>query len=145
MQRQYYRQHRLIADQIIRLPDRPTIAMVDAGRIPYWTDFPAIDVWGLCDSRLAREGFSPQAVWDTELGPPDVYVISVDAVGAETIPHMGLDRMLAEDPYFKGNYKPWQIFPGGDYYGYAIMFHVDWAAQQGFRMISIPAEDWQNR
>ena len=80
-----------------------------------------------------------------ELGPPDVYVISVDTIGRETIPHMGMDRLLSEDPYFKGNYKPWQIFPGGDYYGYAIMFHVDWAVRQGFPVVSVPAKDWQNK
>jgi len=133
-ERHYYRQHECVAGKLVQLPGRPLIALLDAGRIPYWTDLPAIDVWGLCDSRVAREGFSPEAVWQAELGLPDVYIMSIDTFGKDLVPRMGYDKMISSDTFFQENYKLWQVCPSDRYYGYAILLNVDWASRQGIEM-----------
>lgn len=133
-ERHYYRQHECVVEKLARLPGRPLIALLDAGRIPYWTDLPAIDVWGLCDSRVAREGFSTDAVWQAELGLPDVYIMSIDMFGKDLVPRMGYDKLISADTLFQENYKLWRVCPGERYYGYAILLNVDWGFEHGIKM-----------
>jgi len=130
-ERFYYGRHQCVAERLARLPGRPLIALLDAGRIPYWSDLPAIDVWGLCNSYIARKGFSTDAVLREAPGPPDVYIMSVDTQGKDAIPRLGFDKLISADKFFQEEYKLWQVCPSDYYYGYAILLNVDWAARNG--------------
>jgi hypothetical protein len=135
---------RCIVDQLRQLPGRPTLAIVDAGRIPYWTELHAIDAWGLCDEEIARAGFSPDLVLSRK---PSVYVLSLDlreragTGGVQLRPHLGMDVMTTRVPSFQQDYKLWRICstgltPATDdstsmYYDYSIFLNAEWAKLQG--------------
>ena len=107
----YYGRHQCVVEKLATLPGRPLIALLDAGRIPYWSDLPAIDVWGLCDSHIAREGFSADAVFAGPFGPPDVYIMSVDTEGKDAVPRLGYDKLISAEEFFQDNYRLWQVCP----------------------------------
>jgi len=127
----YYHRHECVVQKLNDLPGRPMIALLDAGRIPYWSDLPAIDAWGLCDSHIAQEGFSPERVFNGPLGPPDVYIMTIDTKGSDAVPRMGFDKLISGDEYFQAQYTVWEVCPSDYYYGYAIMVNKDWAERNG--------------
>ena len=130
-ERHYYQQHRCVVEKLARLPGQPLIALLDAGRIPYWSNLPALDAWGLCDSRIAQEGFSTQAVFQGPLGPPDVYIMTTDIFGTSIFPRLGYDKLISSTRFFQDKYKLWQLCVGDRYYGYTILLNIDWAAANG--------------
>jgi hypothetical protein len=96
-----------IVHHLQQLSGKPTIALIDAGRIPYWTDLPAIDAWGLCDLTIARGGFSMQTILKRQ---PDVYIMSMDIVSADNMwPCLGLDQIIYVDPRFREHYTLYKI------------------------------------
>jgi len=127
----YCQRHQCVVDKLARLPGRPVIALLDAGRIPYWSGLPAVDIWGLCDSRIARAGFSAQAIWDSPLGMPDVYIMSADTVSGGVNPRLGFDGLISRDLTFQQTYRLWDVCPGEYYYGYAILLNRAWARREG--------------
>lgn len=128
---------RCVADQLLRLPGTPTVGIVDAGRIPYWTDLPAYDAWGLCDLELAHQGFEPETILKKR---PDVYVMSARFTAEGRFsPHLGMDVMLMQTPAFAEQYGLWTFCPGpadtvGGAYDYAIFIQTDWARDHSFGM-----------
>ncbi len=130
-ERFYYQRHQCVVEKLAELPGKPTIALLDAGRIPYWSDLPAVDVWGLCDSRIAREGFSVQAIWDSPLGVPEVYIMSIDTVTGGVHPRLGFDGLISRDEFFQQTYRFWRVCPNEYYYGYAILLNRAWARREG--------------
>jgi hypothetical protein len=129
-----------VAHHLSRLPNRPTIALIDAGRIPYWTGLPAIDAWGLCDVTIAREGFSIETVLARR---PDVYVMSMDIVSADNMwPCLGLDQLVYADHRFRQRYTRWKICAAGRpswewHYDYAIFVNNGWLRDKG---ITLPSD-----
>lgn len=138
------RQQACVVERLRSLPGRPTIALQDAGRIPYHTDLPAIDAWGLCDEEIARKGFSPYIVLDRR---PEVYVFSLDVMREQQSgklkmrPHLGMDIMTAKVPLFQQSYGLWKLCSPGLtpetadstslYYDYGIFLNADWAGKHG--------------
>jgi len=128
---------RCVADKLLRLPGRPTVGLQDAGRIPYWTDLPAYDAWGLCDLELAHRGFSLESILEKR---PDVYVMSARFTAEGHFkPYLGMDGMLMQMPAFAEQYGLWSFCPGtGDTsymtYDYAIFVQADWARSHGFEI-----------
>jgi hypothetical protein len=120
---------RCIVDRLSILPGNPTIALVDAGRIPFWTDLPAIDAWGLCHVETARKGFSAER---TLADSPEVYILSVNITGYEMRTHLGMDEIIVTTPKFEDEYALWKACAGGadkkeDHYDYAIFLNIAWA------------------
>lgn len=61
----YWRQTRHeVAQALAPLSPDAKVALIDAGFVPYWSDLQTLDVWGLCDRRAARQGFSPEATME---------------------------------------------------------------------------------
>ena len=126
------RQH-CVVESLLSLPAGVTIALIDAGRIPYWSDLPAYDIWGLCDADIAHRGFS----YESTLGRnPDVYVMSLNIKEGEVYPRLGFDVMVSGNPTFKEEFRLWRICAGTPptiewYYDYGIFINTDWAAQHG--------------
>ncbi len=129
-------QHRL-TETLLSLPDRPTVAMIDAGRVPYWTDLPAYDVGGLCERRLAHEGFTPKAAIERRA---EVYVLSIRPMAdGRFFPYLTEDQDVWVDSLFRETYSLWQVCqrePGAHaadwMYDYAIFLRTDWALEKGF-------------
>ncbi len=130
-ERHYYQKHQSVVRLLRKLPERPTIALLDAGRIPYWSDLPTIDAWGLCDTRIARLPYHPLLVFRSELGVPDVYIMTIDKKGIIVSPRLGRDKMMAEYPFFSDNYRLWKTRKSDFFYGYALFLHADYAEQHG--------------
>jgi arabinofuranosyltransferase len=144
-QRYAARRQRCVVERLASLPDRPRIAIIDAGRIPYWSDLPAIDVWGLCDRRIAHEGFSPEAVLLSAAGPADVYIMSLNTRGEAPYPVFGYDILVGRDRLFQERFRLWDICgsaPGERpastnrywFLDYGIFLNTLWAEQRGFRL-----------
>jgi len=133
-----------VASELSGLPGSPLIALQDAGRIPYWTDLPSVDAWGLCDAQIAHEGFSP---WTVIARKPQVYIVSVDSIVWGFVePHLGMDKLMYQANGFGARYRLWRycLGPGmkaTDVYGYAILLDAEWAKAHG---ITIPerSEFW---
>jgi hypothetical protein len=121
---------RCIAENLRTLPGRPTVALQDAGRIPYWCDLPYIDAWGLCDVEFARQGFSPENLLARR---PNLIVLSADSlVNGLVHPRLGLDKILYRVKAFPVQYRLWRhcVFANRkrtDAYDYAIVADVFWA------------------
>lgn len=130
-ERFYYQRHQCVVEKLTGLPGTPTIALLDAGRIPYWSKLPAVDAWGLCDARIARLGFSPQVIWDSPFGVPEVYIMSADTVAGGVEPRLGFDGLVGRDAFFLKTYRLWDVCPGEYYYGYAILLNRAWARREG--------------
>jgi hypothetical protein len=148
------KQQTCVAESLSRLPGRPTIAVVDAGRIPYLSGLPAIDAWGLCDVEIAREGFAPHLVLSRR---PEVYILSVDVRsegkdgGIDLRTHLGMDIMTTKLPEFSQRYGLWTLCTSGTtphigdsalaYYDYGVFLDSVWANQVGIagRLIHV---DW---
>ncbi|HUU46150.1 MAG TPA: hypothetical protein VM118_10505 [Acidobacteriota bacterium] len=125
---------RCIVDHLSVLRGTPVIAMVDAGRIPYWTDLPSIDAWGLCEVKTARRGFSAE---ETIARRPTAYIMSVNIRRRDEIrAHLGMDIIMTKIPEFNEEYALWKVCTGGaakteEHYDYAILLNVAWAQEQG--------------
>jgi hypothetical protein len=123
-----------VAAYLLTLPGEPTIAMCDAGRIPFWTDLPTYDVFGLCDAEWGHEYFSVASLLARQ---PSAYIMSADLDSANNYrPFIGRDNLVMQTPEFRQSYGLGQIFPkregeiAGDY-GYAVFVSVAWARQHG--------------
>ena len=135
--RYHQRVQRCIVSALQELPGRPTIALVDAGLIPYWSDLPTIDVWGLCDVEIARET-SPQV--SVIKRAPAVYITTVDSLvyGFER-PRLGADKLMYHSGNFAQVYRLWRPCVGGERpasaaYDYAILVLAKWARDNGVRI-----------
>ncbi len=139
----YWKQtRREVADCLSVLPRSATVALIDAGFIPYWTDLPVLDVWGLCDRRAAHEGFSAAATLERN---PEVYVMTV-RTGADGLPFplQGRDKMIVNSPEFFEKYHLWKMCgkprETADHPDdrYAIFLNEAWARAQGITKPSQP-------
>jgi|GEM_PF-1451098 len=123
------KRQRCVAENLLSLPAPVTVALIDAGRIPYWSDLPSFDIWGLCDAEIAHHGFS----YESTLGRnPDVYVMSLNIIDGQVYPRLGMDIMVSGNPTFKEKYRLWKICVGTPptiewYYDYGIFINTDWA------------------
>ncbi|MBD3298329.1 MAG: hypothetical protein GF341_06715 [candidate division Zixibacteria bacterium] len=133
----YMREQQMcIVERLNALKGNPTVALQDAGRIPFETDLPALDAWGLCDIEIAREGFTPETILRRR---PAVYVMSAsdwDEKGFS--PKIGMDDILINQPAFKNHYSLWTVCrgdgPPADWaYDYAIFIDHAWGLEHGFR------------
>lgn len=119
-----------VAARLRSLPGEPTIALLDAGRIPYWTELNTIDAWGLCDPEIARAGFSPQEILRRA---PEVYLLTVYTRDDGSLhPFAGADNIMLQSAEFRHRYGLWMVIParpGEDVwgYGYAILLSYEWA------------------
>ncbi len=104
----YWRQTRQeVADAMRAVPPDTKLALVDAGYIPYWSDLPTLDVWGLCDRRFAQEGFDAEA---TMAENPGVYVMPVDVINkGNLIPQQGRDKLVAGTIRFQERFSLWKF------------------------------------
>jgi hypothetical protein len=111
--------------------------MIDAGRVPFWTDLPAYDVGGLCDRRLAHEGFTPEAAIERRA---EVYVLSLRPMAdGRFFPYLTEDQDVWVRPLFRETYSLWRICQrepeaaAADWmYDYAVFLRTDWALENGF-------------
>jgi hypothetical protein len=126
--------HHCIADLLQSLPGDPTVALQDAGRIPYFSGLRALDAWGLCDVETARRGFSSYA---TLAHRPEVYVISADILGdAKFEARLGMDAATMKNPTFLEDYFLWALCTGHPdtkmwRYDYMLFVRHDWADHAG--------------
>ncbi|MCK4632122.1 MAG: hypothetical protein KAT79_02560, partial [candidate division Zixibacteria bacterium] len=86
-----------------QLPDSATVALSDAGRIPYYADNYFYDIWGLADERTGQEGFDPLRAM---LLFPD-YFLMVGFLRPDSTPEFrfGTERMIAEYDIFARAYR----------------------------------------
>jgi len=126
-----------VASYLLSLPDHPTIATCDAGRIPYWSDLPTIDVAGLCDTEWGHGVFSVESMLARH---PSAYVMSavLDSTGNYR-PFVGRDNLVMQTAAFRQTYGLGQVFPKRDGeiegdYGYAVFLNVGWARQNGLNI-----------
>jgi hypothetical protein len=126
-----------VAAYLLSLPGEPTIALCDAGRIPFWTDLPTHDVYGLCDPEWGHGIFAVASLLARQ---PSAYIMSADLDSANSYrPFIGRDNLVMQTPEFRQSYGLGQIFPkregeiAGDY-GYAVLVNVAWARQQGLNL-----------
>lgn len=126
-----------VAAYLLSLPDHPTIATCDAGRIPYWTDLPTHDVAGLCDTEWGHGKFSVASLLARH---PSAYVMSAERDSINNYrPFVGRDNFVMQTAAFRQNYGLGQMFPKregeieGDY-GYAVFLNVAWARQNGLNI-----------
>jgi hypothetical protein len=126
-----------IAEHLAALPGNPTVALQDAGRIPYWRELQYIDAWGLCDVEFARSEYSPLELLKRR---PNVYVMSADSIiGGYASPRLGMDNMMYSVVGFAQQYRLWNhcVFSprqANDAYHYAILLDVFWASKMGVRI-----------
>lgn len=131
------RVQRCIVDALRELPGNPTIAIVDAGLIPYWSDLPTIDVWGLCDVEIAREKSRQASVMKRA---PAVYITTVDSLVYGIVrPRLGDDKLMYQSGNFSSVYRLWRPCVGGERHGqssydYAILVLARWARDNGVRI-----------
>ncbi|HWO57997.1 MAG TPA: hypothetical protein VNN55_10570 [bacterium] len=127
---------RCVVAALAELPNNPTVAMFDAGLIPYWSDLPTIDAGGLCDVDIARST-SPQA--EVMKRAPAVYVTSVASMtsGFEQ-PLLGADKWMYQTGNFSRVYRLWRPCIGVDRpegaYDYAILVLARWARDNRVRI-----------
>jgi hypothetical protein len=134
---------RCVIDRLLSLPSPPSIALLDAGRIPYWSDLSTTDVWGLCDAGIARSGFSADTVLSRH---PDAYIISADSIAwGLAAPRLWFDRFMYSKRPFLDGYLLWeycassQLVPSAnDSYGYAVLIETGWADRHAIRLIPHP-------
>jgi hypothetical protein len=124
-----------VAQVLFSLPKDANVALIDAGFIPYFSDLPTLDVWGLCDRRTTGLKFSAEA---TMAESPAVYImiVHVDSAGRFGIPQ-GRDRLISHTLSFRDNYRLWRVCGSprkgsdGSYDGYAILLNTVWARAHG--------------
>ncbi len=130
---------RCIAEQLGTLPGKPTVALQDAGRIPYWRELQYIDAWGLCDVEFARNEYSPLELLKRR---PNVYVMSADSIIlGYARPRLGMDGLMYSVVGFAEQYRLWKhcvLRPRrrDEAYHYAILIDVFWANKMG---VAIPS------
>jgi hypothetical protein len=152
LDRHWYIIQQCVTGVLRNLPGEPTVAMLDAGRVPYWTDINAIDVWGLCDTEMGHGNFSPERMLERR---PQVYVMTVLVTQLQTgialQPCLGLDMVMgAYDPFAQayGLHKVCKTpdLPDAMAYDYAVLINRDWAQKHGVMVregrmsFSVPAE-----
>ncbi len=126
-----------VAAYLLSLPDDPTVAMCDAGRIPYWTDLPTYDVYGLCDTEWGHGNFSVASLLARH---PSAYVMSAVLDSTQSYrPFIGRDNFVMQTPVFRQSYGLGQIFPKREgeiegSYGYAVFLNVAWARRNGINI-----------
>jgi hypothetical protein len=127
---------RCVVAALAELPNNPTVAMFDAGLIPYWSDLTTIDAGGLCDVEIARST-SPQA--EVMKRAPAVYVTSVESMtlGFEQ-PLLGADKWMYQTGNFARVYRLWRPCIGSGRpegaYDYAILVLARWARDNEVRI-----------
>ena len=127
-----------VAQYLLSLPKRPSIALCDAGRIPYWTELVTHDVVGLCDAEWSHSSFRVESLLKRR---PDVYIMSGDMSAAEKFePFIGIDSYVLKDQSFRQQYGFAKLFPKrtGELdsdYGYVALMNTTWARAVGVSVI----------
>lgn len=92
------------------LPRGSRIALVDVGIIGYRTGLPIVDIWGLCNARIAKRGFSIPTLMQEDF---NVCLLSVratrDSSEAKIMPAFGIDWALSNDSLFNSQYSSVQV------------------------------------
>lgn len=83
-----------------------TLAMSDCGIVPYLSRAQVIDLWGLNDREIARDGFWVERVVARQ---PDLFVL-VSRSGDRFDPLFAWEGALAEDDGFKRDYRLARVF-----------------------------------
>jgi len=141
-QRYMYRRQQCVAALLLSLPGAPRIALGDAGRIPYWTNLPAVDVWGLCEPQIAHEGFSSGAILRGAPTLTDIYIAPLRTRGDTLQAMFGYDKIVLLQPYFQENFRLWSLCAGEPeerrassnrfwYLDYGIYMRTDFAERHG--------------
>lgn len=99
------RRQECVVEKLAGLGGRPRIALLDAGRIPYLSDLPAIDLGGLCDRRIGHYGLLVSYVLDHPAGSPDVVVMAIRSVPDGYELPFGADRAILADTSFQSRYR----------------------------------------
>jgi hypothetical protein len=137
---------RCVAHNLSQLPGTPTAAMIDAGRIPYWSDLQTTDAWGLCDAAIARAGFSVDAILNRS---PHAVVLSMGMYENEMLPPIGKDQLIFTNGRFRRDYDLWVLCAGSGHaawwnyekYDYVIFLRSDFAHRYGLKTQRI--EGWR--
>ena len=131
----WIQRRREVAEALSLLPPDASLALIDAGFIPYWTDLPTLDIWGLCDRRIAREGFSAEK---TMAEKPDAIVMAIHVGGDGRMEALqGRDELIAQTSAFRARFNLWKgcgrprRAGEGNYDGYAIFLDSAWARAHG--------------
>jgi hypothetical protein len=134
---------RCVIQLLESLPGVPTSALVDAGRIPYWSDLPFLDVWGLCDTETAHQGFSIPV---TLAKSPQVYIMSAEVTlrdpsdkqsGITIRAPLSRDAEIEQSQLFRSQYALWRLCSSSrgtadhSQYDYAVFLNIDWARRVG--------------
>ncbi len=126
--------HRDVVDYLDTLEGAPTIALCDAGRIPFWSERRTYDVAGLCDEEWATEGFAVDKLLARN---PDVYIMSAHPnERGQLQPVVGRDNLVVQVRAFRQRYGFAKIVEtvdslGVGAYGYAVLLNVPWARERG--------------
>lgn len=107
-----WRRQQCVIEKLQSLPGSPRIAMIDAGRIPFRTDLPSIDAWGLCDRRIGHEGFSARYLLEHPHGAPDAFIFALRDTPAGLEIVFGTDKLVKAEPEFAERYALWQVCSG---------------------------------
>ena len=104
---------RAAADEADMPPEWLVVSHYNAGALAYYSDWTFVDVIGLNERRIAREGFHPDRVYEYD---PDVLLLSTEDPRTVTRRHLeGLDYhdyRVAEDPRL-GEYELAAIYGSG--------------------------------
>ena len=122
------------------MPERPSIALCDAGRIPYWTDLETHDVIGLCDAEWSHTNFRVESLLKRK---PDIYIMSGDMSATMVFePFIGYDSFVLKDQHFRLQYGFAKLFPKREGelesdYGYVALMNAGWARLVGLEVIPL--------
>jgi arabinofuranosyltransferase len=115
---QYVRQERFMCDYrdkvsqslLSDLPSGSRLGLVDVGIIGYRTGLPIVDMWGLCNAGIAREGPGVQPILRESF---DFCLLSVrcskDSSGLGVTPAFGFDWALVTDSAFNSRFTSLQV------------------------------------
>ncbi len=92
---------RPLADWVAERPGDGMLAMSDCGLVPYASRAPVIDLWGLNDLEIARDGFDPERIVARR---PDVVAL-VSTAAASFEPLFPWEGALQQSRAFRGGYQ----------------------------------------
>lgn len=84
-----------------RTPEDITLAITDAGAVPFYAKRRTIDLWGLNDENIAHNGFDLGYFWSQN---PDVIVL-FSTSPQQFLTNYQFERQIFLDPYFRENFE----------------------------------------